>query len=98
MALNSIELENFRTEIKKASEDLKLNELIFQTEWIFDFPTQSLNIGEVMLQDSYNISVGWDGYGIEDLNILEQQGFLKKIFETEKDPITLEQIIKYLII
>lgn len=51
-----------------------------------------------MLQDSYNISVGWDGYGIEDLNILEQQGFLKKIFETEKDPITLEQIIKYLII
>ncbi|MFC7348971.1 hypothetical protein ACFQO9_19815 [Chryseobacterium zhengzhouense] len=98
MALNSIELENFRIEIKKASEELKLNELLFQTEWVFDLPTQSLKIGEVMLHDNYNISIGWDGYGIEDLDILEQQGFLKKIFETEKDPITLEQTIKYLII
>jgi hypothetical protein len=34
MALNNIELENFRTKIKEASEDLKINELIFHTEWI----------------------------------------------------------------
>lgn len=98
MALNNTELENFRTEIKKASEDLRSNELIFQTEWIFDLPTQFLKISEVILHDGYNIPIGWDGYGIQDLEILEQQGFLKKIFETKKDPVTLKQIIKYLII
>ena len=98
MALNGIELENFRTKIKEASEDLKINELIFHTEWIFDGPTQSLKIGGVMLHDHYNFPVGWEGYGIEDLEILEQQVFLKKTFETEKDPVTLEQVTKYLII
>lgn len=98
MALNHIELEGFKRQIKQASEELKRNELTFQSEWIFDWPAQSLKIGDILLQDICSIPIGWDGYGIGDLDILEQQGFLKKIFETEKDPVTLEQTIKYEII
>ena len=98
MALNETQFINFKDELKKASEELSSKELIFHSEWIFDLPTQSLEIANQRLDQDYNIPVGWDGYGKDDLNKLEKIGFLKILFESEEDPVTLEKIIKYKII
>lgn len=82
-------------EISRAVHDLKSTELIFESEWLFTHPSQSLKIGDEMLHSTYDIPTGFDGFGIEDLEKLTEVGFLEKIYESEEDPITLEKVIKY---
>nr|WP_294787224.1 hypothetical protein [uncultured Flavobacterium sp.] len=98
MGLNNFELEKFKLTIKKAAEELGTNEILFTSEWIYDLPTQSIKINEIPLHEKYDIPLGWDGYGINDLFKLEKMGFLLKIYESDEDPITFEKTIKFLII
>ncbi|MEW7290664.1 hypothetical protein [Aquimarina sp. 2304DJ70-9] len=98
MALDESQRNAFLSELIKASKELKSDELVFKSEWIYDLPTQSLEIGGQMLHNRYEIPTGWNGYGVEDLTKLVELGFLYKIYESEEEPITFEKTIKYLII
>lgn len=98
MSLNKAQLNCFKNELKKASDELESKELTFKSEWTFDLPGQSLEILGQELHHNYQIPIGWDGYGTHDLEELEKLGFLKKFFESEEDPIFLEKIIRYQII
>ena len=63
MALNTDDFIYLVEEISKASKDLNSTELVFISEWLFDFPGQSLEIADRMLHPIYNIPTGWNGYG-----------------------------------
>lgn len=93
--MDNLELQNFKEELIKASSDLSSDELIFRSEWIFDLPTQSLEINGILLHKKYKIPTGLNGYGLVDLEKLERLDFLRKISDTEEDPITLERKIVY---
>ncbi len=86
-------------ELKKASIEHNNKELVFESEWLFDLPTQSLSINGKMLHSDYDIPTGLDGYGLKDLQELENKGFLTKIsvVENEHDPeeITIKYLINY---
>lgn len=98
MALNDIELEKFKRTLKKASEELGTKEIVFFSEWFYLLPGQSIEMNGVPLHEKYDIPIGWDGYGIDDLDKLEKMEFLIKTFESEEDPVTFEKTIKYQIL
>lgn len=98
MALDNVAFQVFKQEIIKASKELNSNQLIFFSEWIFDFPSKELEINGVKLHSKYNIPIGWDGYGLDDLTRLEKEGVLEKIYESEKDPLTLQKKVIYQIL
>jgi len=77
--MDNLELQNFKEELIKASSDLLSDELIFRSEWIFDLPTQSLEINGIPLHEKYKIPTGFNGYGLADLEKLERSDFLIKI-------------------
>ncbi len=98
MALDETALFSFLKELLRASKDLKSREIILNSEWIYDLPTQSLSISNNMLHLNYNIPTGWDGYGEKDLEKLVELGYIRKVSESKEDPITFEKTIKYQII
>ncbi|MDC1106546.1 hypothetical protein OAT16_07545 [Prolixibacteraceae bacterium] len=98
MALNKKELESFRIELQRAAIDLKSDELKYYTQWWYLLPEHGLFIGETALHLEYNIPIGWNGFGEDDLDELEKRGFLKKISETEQDPVDFEKEIIYRIV
>lgn len=83
------------SEIQKASLELTSSELIYEFIWLFDWPGHSLSISGCMLHTKYAIPKTYD---LRDLKKLEEMGFLEKTYESEKDPITLEKVIKYRIL
>jgi len=95
MALSNKDLQRLKEELTKASNSFGSNELIFESEWIYLLPSQALVISGKMLHQNYDIP---DDYGKSDLEKLEKMGFLKKIYQSEEDPVTLEQTTKYEII
>lgn len=95
MALEEEALKKFNSELLRASIELNSRKLLFKSEWVFEMPSQDLQIKNMSLIEKYDIPVGWNGYGSKDLEKLEKEGFLRKIFESEEDPLTLEKIIKY---
>ena len=97
MALNSIEIKNFKLEILRASIDLNSNILEYESDCTFDLPGHDLRINGESILYKYNIPTGWNGFGSGDLEKLENSGFLKRIEETEEDPITFEKRIVFMI-
>lgn len=95
MALNNEDFQVFKSELARATDELKSNELTYFTEWIFDLPTASLHIAGVALHEHFHIPVGLTGYGEDDLLRLEEDGFLTRTSESETDPVTLEKTITY---
>lgn len=95
MALDKDQLVRFANELIKASRERGSRELIFESEWIWDLPTQGLEVAGKEIHYSYDIPIGWNGYGKDDLDKLESMGFLRKIDESEEDPVTLQKTIKY---
>jgi hypothetical protein len=95
MALLEQEFIKFRNDLLKASLEMKSNKLEYSTEWFFDLPGHDLKMNGVSIIVRYEIPTGWNGFGQDDLNKLEKEGFLIKVTETidENDP--LEKSIEY---
>lgn len=69
----------------------KSDELIYVSEWLFDWPSHSLELGGVLLHKEYKLP----DYNKKDLTDLEQMGYLLKESETNEDPVTLHKETVY---
>ena len=74
--------------------DTKSDELKYVSEWLFDWPSQSLELGGISLHKKYKLPE----YNKKDLSELEKNGYLLKESETEEDPITLYKEVLYRVI
>jgi len=75
----------------EVSSATKSDELIYVSEWLFDWPGQSLELGGVLLHKEYKLP----DYNRKDLTALEELGYLLKESETTEDPVTLHKKIVY---
>ena len=89
-------IEKLKREIKKASEELNSNRLIYFIHFDFGWPAHSLTIQNVDLFREYDMPKGTDGIGEKELIKLEKIGFLKKESEVTSDD--LEKTIEYSIV
>lgn len=74
------------------------DEIKYFSEWIYLYPTHSLEIDNIMIEEAYSIPTGWDGYGLTDLEKMVEEGILLKRSETEEDPVTLEKTVIFKLI
>ena len=98
MALNKNQLLKLETAIKNASKELNGIILVYMEEWVFDLPSQSIEINGTMIDVKYGLPIGQDGkdgYDSEDLCKLENKGVLSKLDESKEDPITFHKSIIY---
>lgn len=85
MALNESDFIRLRSSINNAAKALCSDELIYQTEWVFQLPTATLKIANVALHEQFDIPVGLTGYGEDDLSRLADEGFLTVLREDKID-------------
>ncbi len=95
MALDKMQFENFKNKILKASKELQSNQLTYISEWVYLLPSHSLEINGKMIDYTYDIPSGWDGYGLQDLYRLVNEGILEFVKETKEEPNTLQKAIFY---
>jgi len=92
MALDEDDYIKFKDTILTAFKELKATELEYYWRWVFLLPTHSLRMNEENIDYKYEIPIGWNGYGLDDLMRMVDEGYLVLQSETEEDPITLEKI------
>lgn len=78
--------------LQKASLNKGTNTFEYKTEWLFDWPSQSINMLGKPLHEEYSLP---REYSIKDLNELERMGFIVKVNETKEDKTTLEKTVVY---
>ncbi len=98
MALENKKYIHFKNAILKALDEIGSNELKYISEWIYLYPTHSLEVNNIMIEQEYSIPMGWDGYNIKDLQRMVDEGLLEIQSESEKDPITFEKQIIFKLI
>lgn len=93
MALNDIELEQFKQILKKASKELGTKEIVYFSQWVDFFIGYTVEMNGVSLLKEYDLPNYWDRFGVDILDELVKKRFLVKTFELKVDP--FEETVKY---
>jgi hypothetical protein len=88
-------IKKLKEELLKAATEIGSNILIYEINFWFGLPSHSLKINDIELFKNYNIPNGYDGIGLHELNILEKDGFLKKVSEQIDEIDPLDKTIIY---
>ena len=90
LPLNSQQLNAFRAAIRVAVEESESCYMTYTTEWIYDLPTHSVEVGGKMIDANYQFN-----FGEADLDQLVAMGFLRKLSESSESSVTLEKVVVY---
>ena len=88
--LNEKDFQKLKEGILRAAEEKGNTRLVYRFSWWFLLPSHELYIGDKGITHDYGIPAGLNGYGTDDLDRLVKKGVLKKIAETEKDPVSMD--------